>query len=113
MLVLYVSNQTFVIAEGSLPLTDEKRLGLIPSDQRMQQLGLQVSVNPSEEESFDWYKVSFAWAVTYKDKAYVAKVISKSSGGIGPSCGGAGIGNCASGGIQGADSGLAIASMII
>ncbi|KAL9555735.1 hypothetical protein MBANPS3_002232 [Mucor bainieri] len=109
---IQLEQQYFFTSRGPLPELDKKRLDLLSLDQGMQQLGLLTSVSPSEEESFDWYKVGFAWAVTYKDKAYVAKTISKSSGGIGSSCGGAGIGNCASAGMGGADGGLAIVGMM-
>ncbi|CAO0793972.1 unnamed protein product [Mucor circinelloides] len=112
-----VSYSQVFTSRGPLPPIDRSRLDKLPLDQRMQQLGLgssptEKSVSPTELESFNWYKVSFAWAVVYKDKAYVSKVISESSGGIGSSCGGAGIGNCVSGGAQGAEGALAVASLM-
>lgn len=72
----------------------------LPFDQKTQQLRYEMrssferSRNATISESFDWRKVSFIWANSFKDKGYAANMLSNPGAGIGASCGGTGIASC-------------------
>lgn len=72
----------------------------LPFDQKTQQLRYEMrssferSRNATISESFDWRKVSFIWANSFKDKEYAANTLSNPGAGIGASCGGTGIASC-------------------
>ena len=72
----------------------------LPFDQKTQQLRYEMcssyerSRNATISESFDWHKVSFIWANSFKDKEYTANMLSNPGAGIGASCGGTGIASC-------------------